>query len=264
MAFLEIQAVRKDFSPPEEGGGAVQAIKDLTLTFAQGGFASLVGPSGCGKSTLLHLIAGLPPYFPPTAGRMVVDGQEIQGPGAERGMVFQEYAVFPWLSVRDNIEYPLALQGVPAAARQERSAYYIELLGLRGFEGAHPHKLSGGMRQRVAVARALINRPKVLLMDEPFAAVDAQTRITMQQELVRVWETERPTVIFVTHSVQEAVFLSDRVIVMTGRPGQVLDDIHIPLGRPRRWRALEADPEFVALQHRITDLIMDSGGASDG
>ncbi len=260
VPFIWVDNVTKSFPAAEDGSRSeVQALDNLTVGFERGHFVSVVGPSGCGKSTLLNLVAGLAPHFPPEKGKVLLEEQEIRGPGAERGMVFQEYAVFPWQSVRQNIEYPLRLAGVPPQERRERSDYYIQLMRLTGFEEAYPHQLSGGMKQRVAVARALIAKPKVLLMDEPFAAVDAQTRLTMQEELLRVWEHERTTVLFVTHSVQEAVFLADRVIAMTGRPGQIRADINIDLPRPREWRQIDKNKDFADLQHQLTEIIMSQG-----
>jgi NitT/TauT family transport system ATP-binding protein len=258
--MIEVDGITKTFDAVDHGSGAeVYALRHLTVHFRESQFVSIVGPSGCGKSTLLHLIAGLPPHFPADRGQIVVDGDVIRGPGADRGMVFQEYAVFPWQTVFQNIEYPLKLAKIDCDERHKRCQYYVQLMGLAGFEDAYPHQLSGGMKQRVAVARALARRPKVLLMDEPFAAVDAQTRLMMQEELLRVWEAERTTVVFVTHSVPEAVFLADRVLVMTGRPGCIRADVEIDLARPRLWRNLDEDRRFIELQHQITALIMNEG-----
>ena len=261
-AFISVEAVSKRFPKTDFNDAAVLALDNLSIGFRKGQFVSIVGPSGCGKSTLLSLVAGLAPHFAPEQGRVVLDGRKIEGPGAERGMVFQEYAVFPWLTVRQNIEYPLRIARIAASERHARSSYYIEIMKLQGFENAYPYQLSGGMKQRVAVARALVGKPKVLLMDEPFAAVDAQTRLTMQEELLRVWEREQITVLFVTHSVQEAVFLADRVVAMTGRPGQIRADIEVGLPRPRIWREVDRSETFLTLQHRITELIMQHETAS--
>ncbi|MBI2369702.1 MAG: ABC transporter ATP-binding protein [Deltaproteobacteria bacterium] len=251
--FLQLRGLTKTFAM--QGATRVSALEDLHLAIERSEFVSIVGASGCGKTTILNVIAGLPPYFPPDRGEVWLEGSAITGPGAERGMVFQEYALFPWRTVEQNIEYGLRLKGVPPGERREICRYYIGLMGLTGFEHVHPHQLSGGMKQRAAIARALAVRPKVLLMDEPFAAVDAQTRMTLQEHLGQVWEEERNTVIFVTHHVAEAIFLSDRVIAMTRRPGRIRADVPVRLKRPRVWSEINTNSEFLELQETILRLI---------
>jgi len=198
------------------------AIKDVNLTIDKGEFISIVGPSGCGKSTLLDIIAGL---AKPNEGEIYIDNKLITGPDLDRGIVLQGYALFPWRTVRHNVEFGLEIKGVPKSQRKDISQKFIELVGLKGFEDRYPYELSGGMKQRVAIARALAYDPEVLLMDEPFAAVDAQTRETLQDELLRIWEETHKTIIFVTHSIEEAVLLSDRVAVMSANPGAIREII---------------------------------------
>jgi ABC-type nitrate/sulfonate/bicarbonate transport system ATPase subunit len=226
----------------------VVALDDVSLGITQGEFATVIGPSGCGKTTLLNLVAG---FEPPTSGRVLIEGCAITGPGPDRGVVFQEYALFPWLTTRQNVEYGLLERRVPAEDARERTDQYLRLVGLAGWENRYPHELSGGMRQRAALARVLVNQPKILLMDEPFAAVDAQTRAILQRELVRLWELSGQTVLFITHSVEEAVLLGDRVIAMTARPGRIKAAIPIELLRPRD----PTSPEFNAYRRDIQDLV---------
>jgi NitT/TauT family transport system ATP-binding protein len=226
----------------------VPAIANASLLIERNEFVCIVGPSGGGKSTLLNIVAG---FEQPTRGTVRVDGKAVEGPHPSRTMVFQEFALFPWMSVRGNISFGLEMKGVDKAARQERVGYYLELVGLTRFAESYPSELSGGMKQRVAIARALAVQPEVLLMDEPFGALDAYTREIMQEELLRIWEREPKTVLFVTHSVEEAVTLADTVIVMAGRPGTVRNVIRVNLPRPRR----NTDPRFVELKGRIqTDV----------
>jgi NitT/TauT family transport system ATP-binding protein len=206
----------------------------------------VLGPSGCGKTTLLRIIAGLEPK---SSGSMVLKGKEIEGPGPDRGMVFQEFALFPWRSVRRNVEFGLEIKKMPPEMRKETSQKYIDLVGLKGFEDSHPNQLSGGMKQRVGIARALANEPSILLMDEPFGALDAQTRNQMQKELLRIWSETRKTIVFITHSVDEAVFLADRVVVLTSRPGRIKTVHKIDLPRPRN----RASQEFIKLRRDILD-----------
>jgi NitT/TauT family transport system ATP-binding protein len=206
------------------------ALEDINLEIEDNEFICFIGPSGCGKTTLLRIVAGLEEA---TEGTVTLDGEPIKGPGPERGMVFQEYSLFPWRTVIDNIVFGLELKGVPAAERLSKGRQYLKMVGLERFETRYPHELSGGMKQRVAIARALVNRPKALLMDEPFGALDAQTRNIMQSELLRIWQEERKTVVFVTHSVDEAIYLADRIVIMSARPGRIKDIIEIPLSRPR-------------------------------
>ncbi len=210
--------------------GVEAALSDASLEIAAGEFVCLVGPSGSGKSTILNLVAGL---LKPTRGRVLAAGREVHGPGPERAVVFQDAALFPWLTLKDNIEFPLRVQGVRARERAEHSERLLRLVHLWRFRGSFPHELSGGMRQRGAIARALATDPAVLLMDEPFAALDAQTREILHGELERIWAATRKTVIFVTHNVREAVRLADRVVLLGTRPGRILDDVPIDLPRPR-------------------------------
>jgi NitT/TauT family transport system ATP-binding protein len=243
-------------------GAHTIAVQDFTLDVRQGEFLVIVGPSGCGKTTVLNLLAGLDR---PTEGSVAIDGREITGPGPDRGVVFQDYALFPWQTVFGNVEFGLrhgpAGAGLDAPAREQRVRACIELVGLRGAESKYPHQLSGGMRQRVALARLMANEPQVLLMDEPLAALDAQTRMILQDELLRIWGQDRParerrTVVFITHAIDEAVFLADRVAVMSTHPGRLKAVVDIPLPRPR-GDATRALPEFQALSQHIWSLIRD-------
>ncbi len=228
-AQIECRHLSKVFYDLAEGREVV-ALADFDLAIPNGEFLTILGPSGCGKSTLLNIVAG---FEPPTSGEALLDGQTIRGPGFDRGVVFQEYALFPWLTVQQNVEYGLREQGLPRAEVARRSAHYLRLAGLEGAERRYPHELSGGMKQRVALIRVLANDPKILLMDEPFAAVDAQTRTLLQRELHRLWEETHKTVLFVTHSVDEALYLGDRVVVMTARPGRTKAVLTVELPRPR-------------------------------
>ena len=243
--------VRKEF--PTSTGSMV-AVEDFSLTVNDGEFVSFVGPSGCGKTTLLNMLAG---FGQPTAGTVTLDGAPVSGPGPERGVIFQEYGVFPWLSVADNIGFGLRLRAsrVPEAQRAAVVARYIDLMGLRGFESAYPKTLSGGMKQRVALARAYAARPEFLLMDEPFGALDAQTRTAMQDLLLHVLETEGKTVLFITHSVEEALYLSSRVVVITARPSRIRRVIEVPFPYPRR-EELHRSPEFAEMEYELRELVM--------
>ena len=230
----------------------VVALDDICLAIRPHEFVSVIGPSGCGKSTFLRLVAGLDK---PTSGEIMVSGRKITGPGADRGMVFQEYALLPWKTTAANIEFGPRLKGLPKAERAAITQRFVELVGLKGFENKYPHQLSGGMRQRAAVARVLANNPLVLLMDEPFAAVDAMTRQHLQEELAVITAHERTTVLFITHAIEEAVFLSDRVIALSGRPGRIVADLTIDLPRPRRWDAVVNDARFIACRDELTRCI---------
>src|SRR5690606_5985564 len=214
-------------------------------------FVTILGPSGCGKSTLLRIIAGLDR---PTTGAVSLEGTDIRGPGADRGMVFQSYTLFPWLTIRENVAFGLRERGVPAKEMWEIVDSYIEKVGLRGFENHWPKQLSGGMQQRTAIARALANDPEILLLDEPFGALDNQTRSLMQELLLGIWERERKTVLFVTHDIEEAIFLASRVIVMSARPGRIKADLAVDLPRPRDYK-MKTSPEFSALKARLTEEI---------
>jgi len=242
---VSIRDVTKTYST---AAGPVEALHPVDLQIEAGEFICLLGPSGCGKSSLLRMIAGL---SLPTSGTMAVLGVDVRGPGPERAVVFQDYALFPWLTVRSNVEFGLEARGVDAAARAETARRLLALVGLRDFSDRYPHELSGGMRQRVSIARALAVDPDLLLMDEPFGALDAQTRSVMQRELLQIWETDRKTVIFVTHSVDEALYLSDKVVVMTARPGRIKEVIALDTPRPRDL----TDGEMIAAKRRILALL---------
>ncbi len=232
-------------------GARVLAIRDLDLWVGENEFVSLLGPSGCGKSTFLLLAAGLDG---PSRGVVLFNGQPVEGPSEKRGMVFQTYTLYPWLTVEENIRFGLAKSGLTLREQRARVDEFIGLVGLKGFEKAYPKHLSGGMRQRAAIARALAYRPQMLLMDEPFGALDAQTRRLMQELLVNVWETHRTTVLFVTHDIEEALLLSDRVYVMTARPGTIKAEIQVDVPRPRSVE-MEVSPVFLAMRKRLLDLI---------
>ena len=226
-ALLEIKGLSKSFSVK---GKTFEALRDVNLSVDDKEVICLLGPSGCGKTTLLRIMAGLER---PTSGSVLLDGVPIEGPGPQRGMVFQEYSLFPWRTILDNVAFGLELKGVPKAERHEKARQYLKTVGLEGFENSYPHELSGGMKQRVAIVRALVNNPKALFMDEPFGALDAQTRNVMQSELLRIWQEQQKTVIFVTHSVDEAIYLADRVMIMSARPGQISEIIDVEIPRPR-------------------------------
>jgi NitT/TauT family transport system ATP-binding protein len=232
-------------------GETITALDGISFEVQDREFAVLVGTSGCGKSTILRLVAGL---IPPTEGRVLLDGRPVSGPGADRGMVFQTYTLFPWLTVQQNVEFGPRLRGAAASERGELARRYLARVGLRGFEGVYPKELSGGMMQRVAIARALANDPAVLLMDEPFGALDAQTRALMGELLLRVWDEAAKTVLFVTHDIEEALFLGDRVFVMTARPGRIREEIQVPLPRPRTVDLLTSET-FVRLKRHVMELI---------
>ncbi len=232
--------------------GATPALADVSLTVAPGRFTVLVGPSGCGKSSLLMMLAGL---NRPGEGTVACAGRPMTAPDPDRvGVVFQDANLFPWLDAVDNVAFPLALRGIGKAQRRARAAEMLSLVGLDGFGARHPHELSGGMRQRVSIARGLVQDPPVLLMDEPFAALDEQTRMTMGDELLRIWSVTRKTVVFVTHSLTEAVYLADEVLVFSARPGRIIDRIAVDLPRPRTY-AMTGEPGFAALRERIWQQI---------
>jgi len=239
--MLSIENLRKAF-PLEEG--ELVAIENFNLKVEKGEFVCILGPSGCGKTTILRMIAGLDTQ---TSGDIVLDEKNISGPGSDRGIVFQEFALFPWRTVRKNIEFGMELRNIPAEERKKVSQRLINLVGLQGFEDSHPHELSGGMKQRVGIARALANEPEILLMDEPFGSLDAQTRNLMQKELLRIWSETKKTVIFITHSVDEAVYLADRIVVMSERPSTISEIYNISWLRPRD----RASMEFANLRKEI-------------
>jgi NitT/TauT family transport system ATP-binding protein len=235
----------------DTGKAQVQALDAASIELAENEFVSLVGTSGCGKSTLLSIVAGLQEA---TSGEVAVDGHPIDGPGRDRGVVFQTYTLFPWLTARENIEFALRGQSMSAARRRAVAEEQLALVGLERFADAHPNQLSGGMKQRVAIARALSYRPEILLMDEPFGALDALTRQLMQELLTKVWEQHRMTVLFVTHDVEEAVYVSDRVLVMTNRPGSIKQEVRVDLPRPRSYDML-ASPRFGQLYGEVLESI---------
>jgi NitT/TauT family transport system ATP-binding protein len=244
MAQLHLDHVSVRFG---SGRTAITALENLNLIIPDQQFAVIVGPSGCGKSSTLDLVAGLNTA---TEGRVTLDGITIEKPGPERGMVPQNYSLFPWLTVQRNVEYGLVLNHVPKVERVERAGHYVEAVGLTQFRDSYPSQLSGGMKQRVAIARALAVDPKVLLMDEPFGALDSQTRAVMQELLLKIWQADQKTVLFITHDIDEALFLGDVVYVMSARPGRIMDTVQVELERPRDY-SVTTSPEFVALKKRI-------------
>ena len=250
MAVVEVERLTKLFV---RGSSRVEAIRDLSLRVDDGEFIAVVGPSGCGKSTFLHILGG---FIPKSMGSMRVDGREVDSPGCDRGMMFQDLALFPWRTVAGNVGWALEAQGWPRAERDAVVERYLSMVGLSAFRQHYPNELSGGMRQRVALARLLAFDPGVLLMDEPFGALDAQTRELMQEELQRIWLETRKTILFVTHDIEEAVYLGDRVVVFTARPGQTKAVIEIDLARPRSIE-IKKSPEFVAYRNTIWDLLRD-------
>jgi NitT/TauT family transport system ATP-binding protein len=249
-----IERIGKTYT--DRQGRPVPALAEVSLSVASQEFVALLGPSGCGKSTLLQVVAGLTAA---TAGRVFFEDAPPDRPLT--AMVFQEFALFPWRTVQGNVEFGLEELGVPRTERARRAGALIDTLGLRGFETRYPHQLSGGMRQRVGIARALAVDPAVLLMDEPFSALDAQTRRLLEEELLGLWERRPTTILYVTHNIQEAVFLADRVVVLSRRPGRVLDEIPVPLGRPRT-EAVLATPAFLQTSERIWTLIKDQARAA--
>jgi NitT/TauT family transport system ATP-binding protein len=244
MPQIELRGVRQVF------GGAVVALDGIDLAIERGQLVCLIGPSGCGKSTLLDALAG---FVRPTAGELVVDGRPITAPGPDRGMVFQEYALFPWMTVAENVAFGLEIKGLAAPEIRRQVSALLARFGLEEFQARFPKDLSGGMRQRVAIARVLALDPPILLMDEPFGALDALTRRDLQDELLRLWAELRKTIVFVTHSLEEALYLADRVVVMTHRPGRIKRDQTVDLPRPRD----PASPEFNALERALSVLVME-------
>jgi len=231
--------------------GPMQAVTDASINIAPGEFVSIVGPSGCGKSTLLNAVAG---FLKPTSGMVTVDDELVEGPSADRGMVFQQYSLFPWKTVKENVEFGLKLKKMDRFNRERAARTLLGLAGLSAFENHYPDRLSGGMKQRVGIVRALATGPKVLLLDEPFGALDAQTRVIMQQILTNMWQRLKISVLFVTHDIDEAIFLSDRVYCMTARPGSIKAEVAIPLERPRQ-QSMMMSSEFLALKRGLMSLI---------
>lgn len=251
---ISLRRVSKCFAVGHKACSTLEVLSGIDLEVFEGEFLAIVGPSGCGKSSLLDLVAGL---SAPTEGGVAIDGVPVTGPSLERGVVFQGYALFPWRTVCGNVEFGLESKKTPKRERREIVSRYLELVGLAGFEDYYPHQLSGGMKQRVAIARSLAFEPDILLMDEPFAAVDAQTRETLQDELLRVWEETRKTILFITHDLDEAVYLSDRIGILTARPGRIKALIASDLPRPRHEGDIRASHEFRALRHQAWLLLKD-------
>ncbi len=242
------------------GSAVVEAVSSVTMNVKPGEFVSLIGPSGCGKSTLLNIVAG---FVQPTSGSALVDGEAIKGPGSDRGVVFQQYSLFPWLTVRKNVEFGLKMKGVPVAQRVPQARTLLGLAGLLAFENHYPDQLSGGMKQRVGIVRALATSPQMLLMDEPFGALDAQTRVVMQEILTNMWQQFRISVLFVTHDIEESIFLSDKIYVMTARPGRIKAEIRVPLPRPRTPE-MTYSTEFIGLVQQLKALIREESLAAMG
>src|SRR5215471_7944676 len=262
-AKITIKDVSRIFFSPS--GEKIEALKDVNLdvedAFSPSGrdvgeFRVLLGPSGCGKSTLLRMIAGLDH---PSSGQVLVNGQAVTGPGKDRGMVFQKYTSFPWLTVAENVAYGMKINGVPEAQRKETVEHLLKSVGLSDFANVYPETLSGGMQQRVAIARTLALRPSVILMDEPFGALDAQTRSDMQQLLLGIWDETACTILFVTHDVEEAVYLADRIFIMSSHPGTIVEDVEVPFDRPRSLELKEKN-EFHEIQHYVLGRLKSAPG----
>ena len=246
--LLEVKNLYKEF---ESRDGTVTALQDISFQTHRREFVCVIGPSGCGKSTLIRILAGLES---PSRGQMLLDGREVHGPGPDRGMVFQGYTLFPWLTVKKNVMFGLSCAGRGRMAAEEEALQWIDLVGLSRFTNSYPHQLSGGMKQRVAIARALANQPRILLMDEPFGALDAQTRSRMQSHLMEIWKNIDITVLFITHDLDEAIYLADRILVLKAHPGEVQELIEVPVPQPRSPQQL-LSPEFLATRKRLEELI---------
>jgi NitT/TauT family transport system ATP-binding protein len=251
--MLEVRRLSKIFfeqNDPRKPG--LVALYNISLAIRKNEFVSLLGPSGCGKTTLIRIIAGL---LTADRGEVLVNSQVVNSPGRDRCMVFQQFGLLPWRTVMSNVEFGLEIDGVPREERRTLAEKYLELVGLKGFENYYPHQISGGMQQRVGIARALSKKPEILLMDEPFGAVDAQTREQLQEELLKIWAQTETTVVFVTHSIDEAIYLSDRVVVMQARPGRIKEEVTIDLPRPRWEGDIKADPRFAQLRAHLRDSL---------
>jgi len=251
--MLEVRRLSKIFfeqNDPRKPG--LVALYNISLAIRKNEFVSLLGPSGCGKTTLIRIIAGL---LTADRGEVLVNSQVVNSPGRDRCMVFQQFGLLPWRTVMSNVEFGLEIDGVPREERRALAEKYLELVGLKGFENYYPHQISGGMQQRVGIARALSKKPEILLMDEPFGAVDAQTREQLQEELLKIWAQTENTVVFVTHSIDEAIYLSDRVVVMQARPGRIKEEVAIDLPRPRWEGDIKADPRFAQLRAHLRDSL---------
>lgn len=249
---LEVRGLTKRFETPR---GVVTALDDVSFSVHKRELMCVIGPSGCGKSTLVRILAGLET---PTSGEVLVGGTAVSGPGPDRGMVFQGYTLFPWLSVKENVMFGPKMAGKSSFTAESEAREWIDLVGLSRFENAYPHQLSGGMKQRVAIARALANQPRVLFMDEPFGALDAQTRCNMQSYLLEIWKNVDITIVFITHDLDEAVYLSDRILVLDANPGRVREIVEVPVPRPRSESQL-FDPSFMATRKHIDELMHPPG-----
>ncbi|MFM2481855.1 ABC transporter ATP-binding protein [Celerinatantimonas sp. YJH-8] len=249
QSLLQVKGVTRIFESAKQA--PVQALTPIHLNVEKNDFVTILGPSGCGKSTLLRIVAGLDT---PSSGQLYLNQAPITGPSADRGMVFQSYTLFPWLTVAENIRYGLTEKGMNAKQQQEICQYYLNQVGLKDFADHYPRQLSGGMQQRTAIARALANSPKMLLMDEPFGALDNQTRVMMQELLLNIWEKEKTTVMFVTHDIDEAIFMANRVVIFSARPGRIKTELASPFEHPRHY-TLKTTPEFMALKSQITEEI---------
>jgi NitT/TauT family transport system ATP-binding protein len=250
MSKLRIGGIGREF-PAVRGGKPVRALTPVSLDVGDNDFITILGPSGCGKSTLLRIVAGLDR---PSEGRVLLDDRPVVGPGADRGMVFQSYTLFPWLTIEDNVAFGLREKGLARDKRREIARQWCRRIGLEGFERHYPKQLSGGMQQRTAIARALANDPKIMLLDEPFGALDNQTRALMQEMLLGIWERDKKTVLFVTHDIEEAIFLASRVVVMSARPGRIKAEVKIDLPHPRHY-TIKTSPAFSNLKAQLTEEI---------
>lgn len=245
---LEVRGLSREFDSAQ---GKITALKDINFTTYRREFVCVIGPSGCGKSTLIRILAGLET---PSRGQVLLDGKEVHGPGPERGMVFQGYTLFPWRTVKKNVMFGLEMGGLGTMTAEEEAMQWIDLVGLTKFANSYPHQLSGGMKQRVAIARALANQPRILLMDEPFGALDAQTRARMQAYLMEIWKNIDITILFITHDLDEAIYLADRILVLKAHPGEVQEVVEVPVPQPRSPDQL-LSPEFLATRKRLEELI---------
>ncbi|KVC46387.1 ABC transporter ATP-binding protein [Burkholderia diffusa] len=254
--ILDVRHVGKRFATPQ---GECVALDDISFRTHRREFVCVIGPSGCGKSTLIRILAGLDAQ---TSGEVLLDGKPVQGPGADRGMVFQGYTLFPWLTVKKNVMFGLRMNGSSGSEAEREALQWLDLVGLTRFADVYPHQLSGGMKQRVAIARALANRPRILLMDEPFGALDAQTRARMQTHLLDIWRNIDVTILFITHDLDEAIFLADRILVLKANPGGVQELIEVPVARPRGYSQVNT-PEFIATKARLEALIHPKEVAAD-
>jgi NitT/TauT family transport system ATP-binding protein len=251
---VQFRGIGKRYGAVRNNGGGTLALDAFDLSIATGEIFSIIGPTGCGKSTALNLLAG---FEVPTGGHVLVGGQPVSGPNIDRAVVFQHPSLFPWMRVIDNVTLGQKCRGEPASRYLERARYLLDEVGLKGFENHYPYQLSGGMQQRVQIARALIGEPRVLLMDEPFGALDSQTRLMMQQLLLKLWQEFKPTIFFITHDVAEAIFISDRVVVMTGRPGRVKIEAKVTADKPRNY-SFFGSPEFIRLQSLLLQAVQEA------